>query len=108
MQQNLIAAKAYLNAGYSHGCRDPICLKWLSLCLLSAGEHDSARPILDEWKQLEPRNPEVDKLLAVIAGSTPATSTANRRFDVPVAGVGGIRPAVKLNMPTWSPPVSQR
>ena len=43
VQQNLIAAKAYLNAGYSHGCRDPICLKWLSLCLLSAGETHLAR-----------------------------------------------------------------
>lgn len=103
VQQNLIAARAYLNAGYSHGCRDPICLKWLSLCLLSAGEGSSARPILIEWKQIEPRNPEVDKLLSTLDTATTAAPTSTRRFDAPNPAVGGPTSPVKLNVPNWSP-----
>jgi tetratricopeptide (TPR) repeat protein len=108
VQQNLIAAKAYLNAGYTHGCRDPICLKWLSLCLLSAGEKDSARTVLEEWKQVEPRNSEVDKLLATISQPSTPSAPANLRFDAPLGAGGGALSPVKLNLPAWSPAANPR
>ena len=108
VQQNLIAAKAYLNAGYAHGCRDPICLKWLSLCLISAGETSAARPIVDEWKRIEPRNPEVDKLLAVLTSSALSAADVNRRIDAPVTAAGAPKAPVKLNLPTWLPAANSR
>lgn len=108
VQQNLVAAKAYLNAGYSHGCRDPICLRWLAICLLATGETANARPILDEWKQAEPRNAEVDKLLSALASAASSAPPPGRRFDVPADEITGPKPPIMLNVPVWSPTPTQR
>lgn len=66
VQKNWLAAKAYLQAALGHGCRDPLCYKWLSISLLAGGETVAARPILEQWQLLEPRNGEPTRLLAIV------------------------------------------
>jgi tetratricopeptide (TPR) repeat protein len=63
-QRNWIAAKAYLNAAYGHGCRDVLLLKWLAITLTACGESVAARPILEQWSAADPRNPDPARLLA--------------------------------------------
>jgi tetratricopeptide (TPR) repeat protein len=57
-------ALAYLQSAYLMGCHSALCLRWLAVTLLSNGQGEAARPVLDEWQKLEPANPE---LLAYIA-----------------------------------------
>lgn len=65
-QQDWTAALGYLQSAYVAGCRDPLCLRWLSVTLLSNGQVEAARGVLDEWQQAEPGNAEVQAYLAVI------------------------------------------
>ena len=59
VNKNWLAATPYLKTAYSAGCRDPLCLRWLSITYLSTDQIDLATPILKEWHQLEPFNAEV-------------------------------------------------
>ena len=102
VQKNLIAAKAYLNASYTHGCRDPLCLKWLSICLIASGDAVTARRILDEWQRIEPRSQEIDKLRNTLKPqAAPASSTL--RVDAPSSVSGRANAPIMLNLPNWSP-----
>jgi len=66
---NWIAAKAYLNTAYRAGCRDPICLRWFATTLLAAGEVDDARPIVEQWTQIEPTNATAQQFQAALQNS---------------------------------------
>lgn len=59
-------ALAYLQSAYLVGCHDPICLRWLSVTLLSNGQIDAARPVLQQWRQVEPANVELQAYLKTI------------------------------------------
>ena len=50
------AALVSLENAYRNGCRDPYCLRWYSLCLLSNLRFADACTILDEWLQIETTN----------------------------------------------------
>ncbi len=50
------AALVSLENAYRNGCRDPYCLRWYSLCLLSNLRFEEACTILDEWLVIEPKN----------------------------------------------------
>jgi tetratricopeptide (TPR) repeat protein len=63
-KQEWTPALAYLQSAYLMGCHGVLCLRWLAVTLLSNGQAEAARPVLDEWQKLEPANPE---LLAYIA-----------------------------------------
>jgi hypothetical protein len=63
-QRNWMAALPYLKTAYTAGCRDAICLRWLSVVMLSLGNVESARPVLLEWQQIEPQNAELQGYLA--------------------------------------------
>ncbi len=52
-QNNWPAAKAYLQAAFRAGSRDPICLRWYIVTLLSVGDPSLARKALDEWKKID-------------------------------------------------------
>jgi tetratricopeptide (TPR) repeat protein len=81
IQQNWIPAWSNLQAAYGEGCRDPICLRWLAVTLISTGQTQAAEPILHQWRQVEPGNAEVYGYLAAVsaahalpaAGDGPAT-----------------------------------
>jgi tetratricopeptide (TPR) repeat protein len=64
--QNRTAALGYLQSAYVAGCRDPLCLRWLSVTLLSNGQMEAARPVLAEWQQADPANAEVQTYLAAL------------------------------------------
>ncbi len=65
-QQDFTAALGYLQSAYVTGCNDPICLRWLSVALLSNGQLAAAEPILHQWRQSDPGNSEVQKYLDVL------------------------------------------
>lgn len=53
-----LQALGYLQSAYFGGCHDPFCLRWLVVTLVSNGQIEAARPVLDEWIQREPSNAE--------------------------------------------------
>ncbi len=65
-EKDWTAALGYLQSAYVAGCRDPLCLRWLSVTLLSNGQVEAARPVLAEWHQVEPANAEVRAYLAAL------------------------------------------
>jgi tetratricopeptide (TPR) repeat protein len=56
-------ALGYLQSAYVGGCHDPFCLRWLVVTLISNGQIEAARPVLDEWLQREPSNVEANAYL---------------------------------------------
>jgi len=71
-QQNAIPALAYLETAYSAGCRDPLCLKWLFVALVSAGREGEAEAILREWEEVEPAHPEIAQYRAAFSAAASA------------------------------------
>jgi tetratricopeptide (TPR) repeat protein len=53
-----LQALGYLQSAYVGGCHDPFCLRWLVVTLISNGQMEAARPVLDEWLQREPTSAE--------------------------------------------------
>jgi len=76
VQQNWIPAWSNLQAAYDEGCRDPICLRWLAVTLISTGQTQAAAPIVRQWQQVEPGNAEVHAYLAAVGGAQ-AESTSS-------------------------------
>lgn len=64
--QNWIPAWSNLQAAHGEGCRDPICLRWLAVTLISTGQTQTAELILHQWRQIEPSNSEITAYLAAI------------------------------------------
>ncbi len=64
--QQWTAALGYLQSAYLAGCRDPLCLRWLSITLLSNGQAEAAAPLLHQWQELEPNNLEIKTYLEAV------------------------------------------
>jgi tetratricopeptide (TPR) repeat protein len=62
-----LPALALLQAAYFAGCRHPLCLRWMTVTLLANGQIEAARPVLEEWRQLEPNHPEMLAYLDALA-----------------------------------------
>ena len=71
-QQDWAPALGYLQNAYLGGCDDPLCLRWLSVTLLSCGQGQAALPVLHLWQQREPNNREVQAYLAALEPKAPA------------------------------------
>jgi hypothetical protein len=67
-KQNWSSALAYLQTAYEADCRDPLCLRWLSMTLVSAGDTTAAAPVIDQWLRLEPRSIEAQKYREAVHG----------------------------------------
>jgi hypothetical protein len=75
-QKNWVAARAYLQTAYDSGCRDVLCLRWLSVALVSTGDLSAAEPILRQWRAAAPGIAEPQRYLDTIAaGQNSATET---------------------------------
>jgi tetratricopeptide (TPR) repeat protein len=120
-QENWVTGRSYLEAAYSAGCRDPICLKWLSLTLMSLGDASQAEAVLQEWADVEPANPQAERLLATLTtagtrptvqqkGQTPATDQTGAdvsmahpdrflRIDAPGPAILRQQPSVRSRNP---------
>ena len=66
-QKNWVAARAYLQTAYDSGCRDVLCLRWLSVALASSGDLAAAEPILLQWQAAAPGIAEPKRYLDMIA-----------------------------------------
>ena len=85
-RQDWLPALGYLQSAYVGGCSDPLCLRWLSIALMSNGQKDAALPVLHLWQRREPGNREVQAYLAAIAPGPSAigareVSRAARRWE---------------------------
>jgi tetratricopeptide (TPR) repeat protein len=70
-KRNWTPALGYLQPAYAAGCRDVLCLRWLSVALLATEQPEAARPVLAEWLAIEPRGGEAQKYIEAI-GLPPA------------------------------------
>ncbi|MFI4876439.1 MAG: glycosyltransferase [Blastopirellula sp. JB062] len=68
-QKNWIAARPYLETAYRNGCRESLCLRWLSITLLALGLQDEAIEILQVWRSLDAQSLEPQQLLASLESS---------------------------------------
>ena len=57
-QKEWLEALGYLQSAYAAGCRDPLCLRWLTVTYLSNGQTEPGETVLQEWLQAEPDNAE--------------------------------------------------
>jgi tetratricopeptide (TPR) repeat protein len=69
--QEWLAALGLLQSAYVAGCRDPLCLRWLAVTLLSNGQVEAAKPVLNEWLQREPNSAEARTYLEAIQQQGP-------------------------------------
>jgi hypothetical protein len=60
-------ALVHLQGAYAHGCTDAFCLRWLSTALVTTGHVEAAEPVLRQWQQVAPGNPELKLYLAMVA-----------------------------------------
>ena len=74
-----LPALGYLQSAYVGGCREPFCLRWLTVTLLSSGQTEPIRPVLAEWLRAEPGSVEVQQYLKAIQ---PAEDEDARRIRV--------------------------
>jgi hypothetical protein len=81
-----LAALGYLQGAYLAGCQSAFCLRWLTVTLLGGGAIDEARAVLDQWRLLEPDDPEMLTYLDAIAG---ANKPAESDKPQPTASQGG-------------------
>jgi tetratricopeptide (TPR) repeat protein len=65
-KQEWTPALAYLQSAYLMDCHSTLCLRWLAVTLLSNGQAEAAKPVLEEWQKLEPANPELLAYLAAV------------------------------------------
>ena len=73
------AALGHLQIAYLEGCRHPLCLRWLAVTYLANGQFDAARPVLADWRQIEPGNAELQAYLGAVENSddSPPPSRGN-------------------------------
>jgi tetratricopeptide (TPR) repeat protein len=79
-QQDWTPALAHLQSAYLGGCEDTICLRWLSVVLLSTGQTAAAEPVVRHWLNREPDSAEARAYLDALieqpdtAGSEPVVT----------------------------------
>ncbi len=105
VQQDWAAALKFLQTAHQAGCRDIVCLRWLSITHMALGDTVAADEILRQWYAIDPRNQELSSYLSAadmpgMASRPAATSDAaghQLRLDVAssVAGAaaGPLSPA---------------
>ena len=71
-----LGALGYLQGAYIAGCRNSLCLRWLTVTLLGGGAIEAARPVLEEWRRIEPNHPEMLAYRDAIAGAEMANGEA--------------------------------
>jgi hypothetical protein len=101
-QQNWISAIGYLQAAYSAGCRDAVCLRWYAISLFSTGQKEAAAGVMADWAKVEPNCGELAGYQAALANDAadrsirPPTANPTRRGFVPPPHVLEARSAGQL------------
>ncbi len=87
--EDWVPALAYLQTAFGSGCREVLCLRWLTIASLTTGDLDGAQRALDAWRPLggDQREPQQFTLklhhLRLTAELQPAKKSS-RRLDAPV------------------------
>ena len=81
--RSFIPARSYLETAYQAGCRDLICLRWLVATLLAIGDNEAARPIIDQWRGIDPGSSEASEYLKAVESvpGQPPQPTRQLRVD---------------------------
>ena len=79
--REMISAVAYLRAAHAAGCRDPLCLRWLTISLVATGEIDQAREVVLQWQKVDPSNPELSALKQSLGLQVPDSNPSRVRID---------------------------
>ncbi len=85
--RNWVPAAANLRTAFEAGCRDPLCLRWLTLTYLALEDFASAERAAELWQEQQPGNPEVFKYLHFLkhertkAPQPPTEQKRKVRFD---------------------------
>lgn len=58
-EQNWLAAEPYLKTAFTAGCRDNLCLRWLTVSYLALDKLPAAQEILQAWRACEPESSEL-------------------------------------------------
>jgi glycosyltransferase involved in cell wall biosynthesis/Flp pilus assembly protein TadD len=101
VEKDWSAALAYLQSAYLGGCNEPLCLRWLSVTLLSRGQIEAVEPILRRWQQVEPNNTEVHAYLAALKSSQmgeTGTAEAHRRSGAELPATPAPDPSRQLRI----------
>lgn len=80
-----LQALGYLQSAYVGGCHDPFCLRWLVVTLISNGQMEAARPVLNEWLHREPNSAEalayLERIKAAETGEPPRSYRVDQAAD---------------------------
>lgn len=100
-----LAGLPKLKAAYETGCRDAICLRWLTTAHLKLGNSGAAGRVLADWQGLDPQSPEVANCLQMLTdmGKQPESESSGsdnsasslRRFDRD-SSASGVTPIAPL------------
>lgn len=105
-EKDWLQALGYLQSAYVGGCHDPFCLRWLVVTLISNGQMEAARPVLDEWLQREPTSAEalayLDRMNTAETGEEPRSY----RVDQAKARADMSAPVPPLDTATTAGPAS--
>lgn len=87
-ESNWIAAKPYLESAFKAGCRDAICLRWLTNLYLGVGDYESASASLAEWSKVEPHSNDLRQSRSALDAAHRVPSGKIVRVDAssPLAG----------------------
>ena len=102
-EQQWPQALTYLQMAYGAGCRDVICLRWLTVTLLSTGDVDRGEPILLQWLRYEPDNLEAMKYLQSIQSHRQIPTSRKASPDGQQYRVDTGSPGVPVGAPHHSP-----
>ncbi len=61
VEQNWVAAKAYLQTAYHGGCSEAVCFRWLIVTHLAVRDHRAADKVLAAWCNLDPNQVEIER-----------------------------------------------
>jgi tetratricopeptide (TPR) repeat protein len=99
-----LQALGYLQSAYVGGCHDPFCLRWLVVTLISNGQMEAARPVLNEWLQREPTSTEAHAYLERMESVEPDGEAARSyRVDRATSAGDAIAPVPPLDTTTTGP-----
>ncbi|NLS93842.1 MAG: glycosyltransferase [Planctomycetaceae bacterium] len=101
-----LPALGYLQSAYVGGCHDAFCLRWLVVTLISNGQMEAARPVLDQWLEREPNNNEALAYLSRMeARSREENLAKNLRVDRAGRGTTAPLPPLDAASTATSPPL---
>lgn len=82
---NWLNGRTYLEAAYKAGCREPLCLRWLTSSYLAAGNSTDAAAIVEQWGLVEPLSAEVRQYRRELEANQSLSDGKRVRLDNPAS-----------------------